>query len=264
MYRGFKLENFSKNFFIDPITKSNELYYSYYYKKGHSLFEKYNKLIKDSIKKYVDPISGIIDGTMLQKDWFPTINDCDIFISHSHKDEDLAIALAGWLYEEFELNSFIDSCIWGYANDLLLGIDNIYCVKDDQFYDYNLRNYSTSHVHMMLNMALMQMIDKTECLFFLNTPHSIRLSDIKTQTLSPWIYSEIGISQMIEKHEPERFEIFNESYDKRSSLCISYDLDLSHLAEISTNDLSLWSIYGIKKEEALDALYEMIPAPEKQ
>lgn len=254
MYRGFKLK-LSSLFF--------EKYYKRYLSIGKSLFDKHNQDVKDSIEKYTNPISGIINGTMLQEDWFPTIDDFDIFISHSHQDEDLAIALSGWLYNKFKLKSFIDSCIWNYTDDLLLGIDNIYCEKDNQLYDYNSRNYSTSHVHMMLNMALMRMIDKTECLFFLNTPNSIRLSDIKTQTLSPWIYSEIGISQMIEKHEPERFEFFNEEFDKLSFL-IAYDLDLSHLAEIDHHNLSEWESCNLKKDAALDKLYKMIPAPEKQ
>lgn len=247
MYRGFKLK-LSKLFF----SKED-------YDIGKLLFiERYEPETKESIEKYVCPKSGIIDGTMLQEDWFPIINDFDIFISHSHKDKDLAIALAGWLYKEFELNSFIDSCIWGYADDLLRKIDNLHCRINNK-YDYNLRNYSTSHVHMMLNTALMKMIDKTECLFFLNTPRSIKLSGIETRTLSPWIYSEIGISQLIEKKRKKRtYEIVFGGFD------ISHCLDLSHLAEISRKDLSKWSLIDVKKEKALDELYKIIPAPDKQ
>jgi hypothetical protein len=171
----------------------------------------------------------------------------------------LAITLAGWLYETFGLYSFIDSCIWGYADDLLEIIDDEHCRETRQSYSYKSRNYSTSHVHMMLNMALMQMIDKTECLFFLNTPNSIDLSDIETRTLSPWIYSEIGISQMIEKKRT-RTKHFSDSLDE--SLRISYKLDLSHLANIDSLDLLTWKQKNVREEMALDKLYEIIPAPE--
>ena len=246
MYRGFKLK-ISKESFFESCKD-----YEYYHNKGLDLYQKQE--VRRSISQYANPRSGIIDGTKLQEDWFPTINDCDIFISHSHNDEDRAIALAGWLFENFELKSFIDSCIWGYADDLLREIDDMYCKRNNKC-DYKLRNYSTSHVHMMLNMALMKMIDKTECLFFLNTPNSIRLSDIKTQTLSPWIYSEIGISQMIEKHRPKK--ILTESFDKRA-LNMSYDLDLSHLAEIDEQDLLDWSKSYIGKKGPLNKLYEII------
>ena len=105
----------------------------------------------------------------------------------------------------------------------------------------------------------MQMIDKTECLFFLNTPNSIDLSDIETRTLSPWIYSEIGISQMIEKKRT-RTKHFSDSLDE--SLRISYKLDLSHLANIDSLDLLTWKQKNVREEMALDKLYEIIPAPE--
>ena len=158
----------------------------------------------------------------------------------------MAIALAGWLYETFGLESFIDSCIWGYADDLLKKLDKEYCKTTRQGYNYQSRNYSTSHVHMMLNMALMQMIDKTECLFFLNTPNSIDLSDIETRTLSPWIYSEIGISQMINKKI--RTKKFSDNLDE--SLKISYKLDLSHLANITDSDLLQWKQKGAREVRA--------------
>ena len=64
----------------------------------------------------------------MQANWFPQIK-ADIFISHSHKDEDLALALAGWLKVSFGLTAFIDSCVWGYANDLLKMIDYKYCYQ---------------------------------------------------------------------------------------------------------------------------------------
>lgn len=268
MYRGFKL-NINDSFFdqltnkIIPLSdfcKGNDTAYKFYYSKGKGLFERQKITIKRNIKQYVIGESGVIDGTKLQNDWFPQIN-CDIFISHSHKDESLAIALAGWLDETFGLYSFIDSCVWDYADVLLKIIDDEHCRNTRHSYSYKNRNYSTSHVHMMLNMALMQMIDKTECLFFLNTPNSIELSDIETRTLSPWIYSEIGISQMIEKKRT-RTKYFSDNLDE--SLKISYKLDLSHLANITHKDLLRWVQNNVRKEKALDKLYEIIPAPEKR
>ena len=64
----------------------------------------------------------------MQANWFPQIK-ADIFISHSHKDKGLALALAGWLEETFGLTAFIDSCVWGYANKLLKMIDDEYCYQ---------------------------------------------------------------------------------------------------------------------------------------
>src|SRR5690606_26606894 len=84
-----------------------------------------------------------IDGSKLQADWFPNI-EADIFISHSHRDKDLAIALSEYLYQNFDLNVFIDSCIWGYSDEHLKIIDDKYCLNSDQTtYNYSKRNYST-------------------------------------------------------------------------------------------------------------------------
>jgi len=60
---------------------------------------------------------GKIDGGDLQEEWFPTI-EADVFISHSHKNLDKAIALSGWLHSR-GISSFLDSCVWGNADDLL-------------------------------------------------------------------------------------------------------------------------------------------------
>ena len=102
-------------------------------------------------------LDGIIDGTKLQENWFPTKQKFDVFLSHSHNDEKLAILFAGFLKEKLDLDTFIDSCLWRYSNDLLKELDKKYCkYSDGVSYDYNKRNYSSSHVHMMLSIASCQ------------------------------------------------------------------------------------------------------------
>ena len=45
------------------------------------------------------------------------------------------------------------------SNDLLRRIDENYCRHSNGIsFDYNKRNYSTSHVHMMLSIALSKML----------------------------------------------------------------------------------------------------------
>lgn len=111
--------------------------------------------------------------------------------------------MAGWLDEVCHVRAFVDSYIWAYSNKLLEKLDNKYCVKerdgDHTTYSYEKRNNSTSHVHMMLNTALEKMIDKSECLFFVNTPNSIDIADTMKigATLSPWIFSELSLSQIV-------------------------------------------------------------------
>lgn len=252
MYKGFNLD-----------LNWDSKYDDRFFETGKKLFQEDEKQVKNVLRNYVLK-DGVIDGSMMQSNWFPKV-EADVFISHSHKDEKRAIALAGWLYQKFGIKSFIDSCIWGYSNDLLKLIDKEHCYQEDtNTYDYNLRNYSTSHVHMMLSVALTMMIDNTECILFLNTPNSITTSSIINKTESPWIYSEIAMTQMIRKQLPERKKnIANENLEKgknlNESLLIQYNADLSHLIEINLDTFISWQKDFVKStaNNALDKLYRL-------
>lgn len=240
MYAGFEI-------------KSDNVY-SDYYEKGKSILSKYDIKAREDLSKFMVK-DGSLNGSEIQENWFPQI-DADIFISHSHNDYEMAVSLAGWLYDKFKLKAFIDSCIWGYSDDLLKLIDKKYCYDEsDKTYDYEKRNYSTSHVHMMLSTALAKMIDNTECMFFLNTPNSIVTEDFirSGSTQSPWIYFEIAISKLIQKICPQ--PVFNDS----SKLSIKYNLDNDHLHPLNQNDLSVWEKQAVKtSKRPLDVLYELI------
>lgn len=270
MYRGFNLL-LRNNFFKQD-------YFEEFQEIGVKSFSNQKAKIIEKISSFANG-DGSLDGTKMQENWFPQI-EADIFISHSHKDEKLAIALAGWLKKTFGLTTFIDSCVWGYANDLLKTIDNKYCLKDMHSYSYEKRNYSTSHVHMMLSVALTQMIDNTECLFFLNTPKSITPDTIINQTESPWIYSEITTSQLIRKKRLEEYRhvALTESLSTFSEggkriPHFRYDLSVNHLTDIDNIVLKNW-VKSWRDEgrfchdfpqcpeslrvHALDKLYELI------
>lgn len=226
----------------DYFFDENEI--NYFYEIGKEELEEDDIQVQKVFDCYIS--KNILDGTAIQDDWFPQIH-CDIFISHSHEDRDLATALAGWLREKFGLKAFVDSSIWGYANDLI----DILLEETDDNYPHNERNnsdlkYITSHVHNMLNVALMNMIEKSKCLFFLNTPNSTILDGIKTYTLSPWIYTELEISKILSQR-PMQIS------DSR----IAYELDLSHLTEIDYRDLNEWEESNTQGYDALDTLYRL-------
>ena len=235
MYRGFNLlleNNCFKQDYFEEIQKI-----------GFESFSNQRANIIEKISSFANG-DGSLDGTKMQENWFPQIK-ADIFISHSHKDEKLALALAGWLKDSFGLTAFIDSCVWGYANDLLKIIDDKYCLKDMHSYSYEKRNYSTSHVHMMLSVALTQMIDNTECLFFLNTPNSLTPGTIINQTESPWIYSEIATTRLIKRRHFSEYRLKQvvESFSKGGKITppIKYGLQVDHLTDIDNRVLSNWA-----------------------
>ncbi len=194
----------------------------------------------------------------MKSNWFQ-IEKVDIFISHSHQDINKVQALAGWLYDEFELTAFIDSCVWGYCDELLKQLDDKYCKnKTNENYNYDLRNYTTSHIHIMLSTALAEMIDKTECIMFYNTPNSISLSDdlneIKSEkkkvTLSPWIYHELAMTSLIREQKPNRGCLLehasgHKQYSETNTINIEYKVEeyLKDMIPIKEEQLMEWKKY---------------------
>lgn len=232
-----------------------------YYKKGLEIYNEHEKCIKESLDKYLSP-NGELKASEIEKDWFPDFK-ADVFLSHSHKDERDVIIFAGFL-SELGLTPFIDSCAWGYANDLLKQIDNRYCVLRKnadgtvKTYDYDERNQSTAHVHMILNGALMKMIDNTECLIFLETPNSLKVKDVSdTTTNSAWIYSELLMSKYLNRKKPirkKRAFVLNESFE-HGGMNVVYDVDVTHLIVISMKDIIDAAKSGYSGLGRLDQLY---------
>ncbi len=255
MYRGFDLS----------LIWSKEEDFAKYVPVGESIYEEMKAKISDSLDVYSFSDKSL-DGSKIQEEWFPLI-EADIFISHSHKDKRLALFLAGWLKEKFGLIAFIDSCVWGYSNDLLKKIDDKYSWTDitKKTYSYDKRNYSNSHVHMILVTALNMMMDKTECLFFLNTPKSMEIYENRPTTDSPWIFTEIVLSKTLRSNIPARklklIENIEIKLSEQEPLKVRYNLDLSHLKKISTSQI--FGDWQKNKEnfrnkfDALDELYKL-------
>jgi len=257
MYAGFNLRGLDDDFI------------SSYKGAGETAFNIQKLQIQKELNRYILD-DGSLDGSALQDDWFPSVN-ADIFLSHSHGDRKLTMAFAAMLRDKFGLTSFIDSCVWGYADELLKKIDDKYCKNEaNDMYDYNQRNFSTSHVHMMLSSALRKMMDKTECIIFVNTPNSISTRDaVEEKTKSPWIYDEIVTSQVLRKKKPLR-PILKEarSFEKsQNRLNIVYKAELDHLTPLSTEDLMEWdfkyrqekmksALLSQPEQHPLDSLYE--------
>lgn len=280
MYSKFNL-SISDYFYNNELNKHLE--------SGKRIYESHEVLAKKSLKEFIYD-NGHIDGTAMKSNWFQ-IEDVDVFISHSHQDINKVKAFAGWLYDEFDLTAFVDSCAWGYCNDLLKQIDDEHCKKKDgKTYDYDLRNYTTSHVHMMLSTALTEMIDNTECIMFYNTPNAVCLVDdlqtIKKEkkkvTLSPWIYHELAMTSLVKKCEPCRTVpllenvLIHKAFSERNNINIEHDVGkyLEEMIPITSEELKFWkrgyailthkvdgdcipNIKGFEDIHPLDVLYNL-------
>lgn len=254
MYRGFDL---------DLNVKQNDFYWECH-AAGQKSFNENSLKVRPYLDNFIYK-DKYLDGSAIQNAWFPQ-SKADIFISHSHLNIDLAFFLAGFLQKEFNLNAFIDSCVWGHADDLLKEIDSVHCVKGPNLFSYELRNHSTSHVHMMLGTALNMMMDKTECVFFLRTSDFIKSYDSIDKTESPWIYAEIAATHFLRERIPERRKKlyeetsnFSGTENLEKSLKILHNADLSHLNKLDTDDLILWQKSKLPGIHHLDTLYDFHP-----
>lgn len=187
------------------------------FKKFFCLGQKHHYRCRKDVIRKLDSFflsDQTIDGKSISEEWFPA-EKYDVFLSHSHKDLEKVLAFAGWLDCTFDLRCFVDSCTWDYCDNLLKQIDDKYCKNEhSNTYSYTKRNYSTSHVHMMLSIALSKVMDLSECVMFINTPHSISVKknfgdlqkgkNCKQSTASPWIYHELFMSTYVRITRPER------------------------------------------------------------
>lgn len=238
-----------------------------YTKKGEEHLKSQKAKFKKKIDEYI--IDGISDGTKLEKDWFPLI-EADIFISHSHIDENLANGIAGWLNENFGLRCFVDSCVWNYSDALLELINSKFSNKrKDQdggyLYNHKKSNIASKHVNTMLSIALQKMIDKTEVTILLNTGNSIEKYNnvYEKSTYSPWIYSEIVCTQIV-RRKPliEYRQILKHAYEDAQissdkAYNAIYEVSLDHLNDLDIKYLIMWKRMYQKKriEFPLDYLY---------
>ena len=210
------------------------------------------KAIRPNLKALVKgstSAENVIDGNALKNYIFPTgeDGDYDVFISYSHDDTDDAIFLASWLEQKCGLRVFLDYYVWGSADSLLKDIDDHYCKQKDGRYNYSRRNYSTSHVHAMLSMAIMDIINKTECCIFINSGHSIHLPSLRktttAKTLSPWIYEEnkmmLLLPSRLVRREVKYFSVIEkaERSDSLKNLMIAYKVNLKGFYTLTCENL---------------------------
>ena len=201
------------------------------------------ELDKYFIEKYND--QTILSGEQIIEDNFPSIKNADVFISHSHLDKIYAYFLKYYLKIHFNLNCFIDSLIWHNAFDLLKNVDDHFSKNEEDFYDYNTRNQTTSNIFIMLANALSYMIDKCPIVIFISSPNSqLSYKDsmvLQDKTYSPWLFHEISMVHLLPRKKPP-FPIANESKQNKIAtdlrFKIEYPIGVSDLPSLTFDLLS--------------------------
>lgn len=207
----------------------------------------------DSHHEYLlESINPELSGKIIAKEWFPQ-QDCDIFISHSHADQEIAKELAIKLDARYNLNVFIDSEVWKYKKELVQELQDKYGQDADR---------SADNANYLLASALTHMIDNTECFIFMESEQSVITKSHlginvinKKTTYSPWIAHEIDMVNLLPIREPRRLSV-------RDFNCYNLNETMSQMHhEIDTSNFKILTSYGIQKmtglkKQALDSLYE--------
>ena len=236
-----------------------------YLESSKEFYERNKVEIRKGLENYLSP-DGRMNMKELEDDWFPNIK-ADIFLSHSHQDEEKAKLLAFFLKEKFGLTTFVDSMVWKNVIDLLKKIDEKYNkIEGTSSYSYKGSTWAAANVYLILMIALVKMIDKCECAIFMDTPNSLEISNSSEEefTGSPWIYSEIEILNRIQQKKSTREKeigmenIFDESFNPR------YNIQLKDFKEIDNEIFSKWLSTSEEKnsvlnpKKSLDILYEIM------
>lgn len=241
--------------------------YGAWHQRGLGHFESKWPKSSRNLDQFID--GGEIAGDALKKHWFSEVSP-HVFISHSHKDQALAMGLAGYLLD-MGIEPFVDSLVWGNSNSLLQKIDNKFCLdEEEKYYNYQSRNYSTSHVHMMLASALAETIDRADAVIFLNTPNSIDARSAKSAgdevTASPWIYHELVTTKLVRPQgfggririRPSQEHVLDHALlEKRAEASVRFlhKPPMEHLVALSARDLEQIKARQRRGLDALDLLY---------
>lgn len=232
-------------------------------KFGFQNFKSYentlNQVIEDKIS-YFDSEKNILNGTKIQEDWFPSLN-FNIFISHSHRDHNLAVALANFIESKTSLKVFVDGMVWKNADVLQHKLDNKFSRIGTNLYSYRKVLATTSNVNAILSMAIMKIMDKTDVVFLLNTKNSvITFNNIADKTLSPWLFEEWLFTQKLVKTKHTR-KIRKTAALEARNINFAYDLPaINDYTKLTINDLLRWISRCDTKPysyDKLELLYEM-------
>ena len=213
MYRAFNLTDLANFEELERIDKNTAQADYDYHKQQVTKKLSISRVLREAIiaRRNGDQIK--IDADQIQQNIFPNYNKYDVFISHSHQDLALVQKFAYYLRNTLGLKVFIDSEVWGYVDDLLMSVNNQYAKIGEKLYDYKKCNLNASVIYLMLSNAIHDVINETECLFFINTPNSINSEEnIEETTESPWIYDELKTTSIIKPKISDRIKAMIDVY----------------------------------------------------
>lgn len=212
----------------------------------------FQKELRDLVEQVIinEDVSIIYKHADIIKKWFPE-NGYHIFISHSHKDVNLAKYIANKLYACYGIKSFIDSEFWGCVDEIISDINHKHftCGDDNDQLSYEPCMRVASNFYLILADALLDAIRLSDSCWFLNTSNSIHCNEsLEEATYSPWIYSELKYTSVIKKSwHPYRPQVATEArrnvaasikkISESKNVNVEYIVPLDHLIPVDCHTM---------------------------
>ncbi|MBK2095157.1 hypothetical protein IB680_05645 [Francisella philomiragia] len=208
-----------------------------------NISEDYKKEKKERLFSINVKGKDVLKADELRKAFFNSRDDrYDVFISYSYKDKDLALKLAGYIEFFSKGKVFCDYAEWGDYRTLLKKIDNEFCNHSNgTSYDYDKRNNSTAHIHMLLASSLFQIMTRAKMVIFITSDNLIVENDIseglmEEETTSPWIYFEYLLADFLKPKTHTTYDSINEKIQLSRDLQVNHKVDISSFDEITSLD----------------------------
>lgn len=217
--------------------------------KNKIKLEEKEQSVLNFLKTKFDFRTRSFDAEKIKEGWLPIKDQYNVFISYSHDDKEKALILVNW-FESHGIKCFLDAYYWNNADKLLKAIDDLKCKNPDgKSYNYKKRNYSTSLIHAILSMAIMEAIDKCDIGIFIESQNSltVNLDSIHSFSLSPWIYEELKFMINIEKRIPNwlnerQIRMFSEGtrmiVESKAPLAMRFSVPLDQFVELKASNLT--------------------------
>lgn len=202
--------------------------------------DKFKKTKKERLLNVNVEGKDVLKADELRKAFFNTEDKYDIFISYSYKDKDSALKLAGVIESLSKKKVFCDCAEWGDYRELLKKIDKEFCKHSNgTSYDYDKRNNSTAHIHMLLASSLFQIITRVDTVIFITSNNLSIEKDINKgyldeETTSPWIYFEYLLADSLKPKTVMAYDSKNESIQLSRDLRVNHKVDISSFDEITS------------------------------
>src|SRR5438270_6099619 len=100
MYKAFDLKGYDKSFI-------EAKHQSFFIQQGRTATAAGQAAVQEALKAIATD-KAVLDGQAIRDAWFPQVQ-ADVFLSHSHRNEEDVLMFAGWLDYTFGLKAFIDS-----------------------------------------------------------------------------------------------------------------------------------------------------------